>query len=94
MFSQASVILFMGGSGRHPPWADIPPWAGIPPPWAGIPPPWADIPLPVQTQPPQPDGYCSGRFTSYWNAFLFDIFQGQFKSCPNMLKDIVLWGLF
>ena len=27
--------------------------------------PWADTP------PPKADGYCSGRYASYWNAFLF-----------------------
>ena len=27
-------------------------------------------PPPRQTQPPPPDGHCSGRYASYWNAFL------------------------
>ena len=31
-------------------------------------PPWADT--------PSPDGHCSGRYASYWNAFLFEICIG------------------
>ena len=37
------------------------------------PPPWANTPLgrhPPPGQTPPADGYCSGRYTSYWNAFL------------------------
>ena len=47
-------------------------------------PPWANTPLQADTLPPgrhplpsacwdthPPDGHCSGRYTSYWNAFLF-----------------------
>ena len=66
MFSQASVILFTGGglsasvhAGIHTPWAGTPSLAGTPPgqvhPLAGTPP---------------HDGHCSGRYASYWNAFL------------------------
>ena len=54
MFSQASVILFMGGVWQTPP---------------------GQTPIPGQTPPPgrQPpaDDYCSGRYASYWNAFLY-----------------------
>ena len=32
-------------------------------------PPPADIP---RQTPPLPDGHCSGRYASYWNAFLFE----------------------
>ena len=39
---------------------------------------WADTP-PVQTPPgqthPQADGYCSGRYASYWNAFLLALWK-------------------
>ena len=45
-------------------------------------PPGADTPLPKQTPPgsrhppqeqtPSQDGYCCGRYASYWNAFLFN----------------------
>ena len=59
-----------GGSGRQPLWTDIP--LGRHPP-GQTPPAWADTPLarhsPWQT-PPSADGYCSGRYASYWNAFL------------------------
>ena len=60
MSSQASVIpsTGRGGSGRHPP------SPGQTPP--GQTPPWADPP-----SPPEGDGYCSGRYASYWNAFLY-----------------------
>ena len=64
--------------GRYTPWQVHPcPLAGTPPgpahtpgwctPWAGTPlgryTPWAGT--------PPPDGHCSGRYESYWNAFLF-----------------------
>ena len=58
MFSQASIILFTGGVWQTPPRADTP-----------LPrqtPPWEDTPSPA-------DGYCSGRYASYWNAFLLTI---------------------
>ena len=65
MFSQASVILSTGGCTpprqthlwQTPPWADTPCRADTP---------WADTP------PPTGDGYCSGRYASYWNAFLLN----------------------
>ena len=82
MFSQASVILFTGGwqtpPGRHTPPGQTPladtPWADTP--WAEA--PRADTPpgrhppgkhLPSRHPPPR-DGYCSGRYAFYWNAFL------------------------
>ena len=72
MFSQASVILFMGGvtdsylgrhpSGRHP---------------LGQKPPWADTPPGRHTSLPNacwdttpPGSHCSGQYASDWNAFL------------------------
>ena len=39
---------------------------------------WADTPPPPP--PPQADGYCSGRYASYWNEFLF-IFRSMFICC-------------
>ena len=42
-------------AGRHPPGRQIPPLGKHPP----------------GRYPPQADGYCSRRYTSYWNAFLF-----------------------
>ena len=68
IFSQASVILSMGKSakhlspGRHPPEAHIP-WKH---PRKYTPPP------PPEAHPP-PNGHCSGRYASYWNAFVFDL---------------------
>ena len=47
------------------PWPDTLPLARHPPPWQ-TPSPWADTPLPS-------DGHCSGRYASYWNAFLLRI---------------------
>ena len=66
------------------PWADthilwqVPPWASTPPPhgqWVGYT-PWAGTP-PGQLHPPWS---MSGRYASYWNAFLFHLGQTQVKS--------------
>ena len=84
MLSQASVILFRRGEVCIPacteadtPWADTP--LGRHP--SRQTPSWADTPPgrhpPRQTPPSQtppgrpPNGHCSGRYASYWNAFLF-----------------------
>ena len=84
MFSQASVILSTGGvhppqadthtpgrhppgqtHSRHPPWADTLPRADTP---LGIP---SLGRHPLGRHPPPPrDDHCSGRYASYWNAFL------------------------
>ena len=86
MFSQASVILFTGGvSAGHPPVRHPPgrhstgqtptkqtATLGRHTPWADIPP--GRHPLgrnPLGRHPPPADGYCSGWYASYWNAFLF-----------------------
>ena len=58
--------------GRHPPpWqAETPPWAD---PLGGRHPPEQSLPLAGRHPPgkhPPADGYCSGWYTSYWNAFL------------------------
>ena len=84
MFSQVSVILSTGGWGVwEPPPGQTPHLPGQTPqpprqtphwedtPWADTPgqtPPWADTAPPGR---PPADGYCSGRYASYWNAFLF-----------------------
>ena len=63
-----SVILFMGGSASvH---AGIPPLDQTPLDQA---PPW-DQALPRGPGTPPADGYCCGRYASYWNAFLFTRF--------------------
>ena len=65
-----------GVSGRHPR-ADTPPPQQTPPgrnPLPGPTPPWADNPwadTPIFAGTPRAVGYCSGRYTSYWNVFLF-----------------------
>ena len=52
---------------RHPPWADISQYAlGQSPP-----PPGRHIPSCTRADTSsRVDGYCCGRYTSYWNAFL------------------------
>ena len=45
-------------------------------------PSWADPP-PQQT--PQVDGYCSRRYSSYWNAFL-STFRFVVNCGPNLIK--------
>ena len=58
-----------GGVCHTLPWqADTPPGRQTPP-WAD--PPQADTPR--ADTPPPADGYCSGRCTFYWNAFLFHL---------------------
>ena len=88
MFSQVSVCP--QGEVCTPwadtPWQTHPSWVDTPPPPRQTPPrqtpprqtppkqtpldkhphPWADTPA---------DGYCSGRYASYWNAFLLTIFS-------------------
>ena len=64
--------------GQTPPsWADTP-WQTPPDRHT----PWADTRL--GRHPPPADGYCSGQYTSCWNAFLSFIFM-QFlaKTLPN-----------
>ena len=69
--------------GQRPPlpsacW-DTPPGQTPPTPGRHHPLPLADTPLgrppqadpPGRHPPPGADGYCSGRYASYWNAFLF-----------------------
>ena len=65
MFLHLSVILFTRGvSNRHLP-GQTPPWADT-----GLP-LLADTGLPLLADtPPQGDDHCSGRYASYWNAFL------------------------
>ena len=83
MFLQASVILFTGGRMSASVHAGIPPpreqnpRADHHPPWEQTPPPEADTPRAdtPQSRPPR-EAHASirsmsGRFASYWNAFLF-----------------------
>ena len=72
MFLQVSVILSTGGGLRR-----TPPDQGEPPQDQGEPPPEeADPPGPRRTPPREEDcsiRSMSGRYASYWNAFLFTI---------------------
>ena len=53
--------------------------AGIYPPGQAPPPRqtphWAGTPTPGQMPPTTADGYCCGRYASYWNAFLLNNFN-------------------
>ena len=61
---------------RHTPLGPGPPDQAPPP--RGQVPPGPDTP-PDQTPPPRSrDGYCCGRYASYWNAFLFYSFSTSF----------------
>ena len=81
MFSQASVILSTGGC--TPPWADKPP-PGRQGPHRQTSPPPADTP-PLGETPTPGDSQCSGRYASYWNAFLLSlrtwVFNHQILNC-------------
>ena len=41
------------------------------------------IPACTEADPPRRDGYCCGRYASYWNAFLFlmNVFSPQISKC-------------
>ena len=77
VFTSVCHSVHRGCLGGHPPGRHLPgqtaPWAdpqgrhpiGQTTPWADTS-SWADTPCPA-------DGYCSGWYASYWNAFLFDV---------------------
>ena len=59
--------------GRYTLGPGTPPGPGTHPPGPGTP-PWTRY-IPRNQVPPAPrDGYCRGRYASYWNAFLFFFF--------------------
>ena len=69
--------------GRHLPGQTPPPQGQSPP---GQTPPPADT--------PQADGYCSGRYASYWNAFLF-LYSNLFLSpLVDRLVGLFLQSVF
>ena len=79
----------------HTPWADTPQQADTSTaryPLGSNPSPWADTPWPHSPRadtPSQADGHCSGRYASYWNAFLFlllSMFLKSFMKNKNMRK--------
>ena len=67
--------------GGKPPWRcrplGRPPWMGRPPPRVGqTPPGWTDSPRGWAEPPPTPIRSISGRYQSYWNAYLFCMLIG------------------
>ena len=82
-----SVILFTGGvhppTPRQTPPRQTPPWADTPPQWT---PALGRHPLVRQPPPNHPDGHCSRRYTSFWNAFLFDQIFAQ-----NLHENEINW---
>ena len=85
---RVSRILSKGVGGVHPPGQT--PSRRLPSPYADTSPGQVDTPLgrhpswagrhpPEQTSPPA-DGCCSGRYASYWNAFLVTV-KNRRKSC-------------
>ena len=89
IFLHLSVILFTGGSslGRTPSARENPPGPARHPP-----PPRADTTPLAQTDPPPEADFSlwsmSGRYASYWNAFLFVIEFGNL-----CLGEILVWGI-
>ena len=78
-------------------------------PWQTDPPPsgsWTDTAAPRETpplcrQPPPPDGYCSERYASLWNAFLLSFNSASLQEAIAGYTNICLlfeydiqWGLF
>ena len=76
--------------GRHPTlWADIPPPRQTTHPLGRHPPLGKHSPLgrhPSPADTPPPEGHCSGRNASYWNAFLFH-FYFWWKLAKNSLTS-------
>ena len=81
-----SVILFTGGEylGRYPPRAGIPP-AGTPT-WAGTSPLAGTPSIQVHPLPAMHAGIRSksGRYASYWNAFLLSLASCDCMLCFNI----------
>ena len=72
--------------GRHTPLAGILPWAGTPRLAATH--PWAGTPPPAGTPPAMHAGIrsTSGRYVSYWNAFLLKYRSTGCSACPSASK--------
>ena len=83
---RGSSGVWPGGSpGPHPGGVQVHTQGGSPGPHLGgspgphpggvsRPTPGGCIPACTEADPPPPDGYCCGRYASYWNAFLFQYF--------------------
>ena len=92
-----TCLWFCSQGEQTPPWADNPP--GQTPPWTNTPPQQT----PTLSRPPSlRDGHCSGRYASYWIAFLFIVWteirtvqfirvrivkDGQIPTQPNILNS-------
>ena len=70
-----------------PPRPDTP-WDQAPPPGPGTPPQDQAPPPRSRHPPPSRDGYCCGRYASYWNAFLFK----HMNTLPMMGKPFAVGG--
>ena len=93
----------MLGFQTPPPGADPPPGPGTPPPdqahhppRPGIPPPQADTPPGPGTPPPKEADASirsmSGRYASYWNAFLlFSAQETVFNECKYICWKNNIW---
>ena len=68
--------LRLGADTTPPPTVGTFPGADLPPEQA---PPWKQTP---DTRHPPADGYCCGRYASYWNAFLY-----MFKNLMKVQKN-------
>ena len=86
--------------GRHPPRGDppeqTPPWTRQTPPGPGRHPPGADTP-PDQADPPHRGSIrsTSGRYASYWNAFLFFIYLPNYiivSMCRIVIQLYTAWN--
>ena len=93
--------------GMYTPQAGTPSRAGTPSSrytsWAGTPPrqahPSGQIPLlgrytPLAGTPPPADGYCCGRYASYWNAFLLSFCNDResietFTEIPDIRQNSI-----
>ena len=57
------------------------------------------VPACTEADTPQADGYCCGRYASYWNAFLFTIGSFTLTKSDRLMwtlrseSDIFLWSL-
>ena len=93
MSSQASVILFTRGCGRHPPdttWADTPLCRY---PQAEDTPQLEDTPLvrPLWAEPPPPaDGYCSGRYASMHPTGIHSCLKIELRWGSILLRNFIL----
>ena len=58
----------------------------------GVPGPMGGIPACTEADPPPPgrDGYCCGWYTSYWNAFLFEMLSEVFTIIAKITDSKII----